>query len=55
MQSRVSAALYLLVMVVVIVGLDVLFLRHHFAARLAVNIGVVVVFVAGYFRFLKRA
>lgn len=46
--------LYLLVMVAVIVTVDVLFLRHHFGPRLLVNIGVVIVFVAGYFAFLKR-
>ncbi|MEI2730820.1 MAG: hypothetical protein V9G08_02220 [Dermatophilaceae bacterium] len=40
-------------MVAVIVGVDILFLRDHFWPRLMVNIGVVLVFVAFYLRFLK--
>jgi len=47
-------ALYVAAMVVVVVGVDVLFLRHQFWPRLLVNIGIVVLFGAGYFWFLKR-
>jgi hypothetical protein len=50
----VAIALYLLAMIGVVVGVDLLFFRHHFWARLAVNVGIVLVFVAFYFRFLKR-
>ena len=32
----------------------VLFFRHQFWARLLVNVGIVLVFLAFYFRFLKR-
>ena len=46
--------LYLLAMVALVVGVDILFFRHEFWARLAVNVGIVLVFVAFYFRFLKR-
>ena len=46
--------LYVLAMVAIVVGVDVLFLRHHFWARLIVNIGIVLVFAAVYWRFLKR-
>jgi hypothetical protein len=46
--------LYVLALVGVVVGADVLFLRHHFWARLIVNIGIVLVFVVFYLRFLKR-
>jgi hypothetical protein len=53
MGRRTAVALYVLAMVGVVVGVDVLFLRHLFWARLLVNIGIVVVFVAFYFRFLK--
>jgi hypothetical protein len=53
--SRVAIALYVLAMVAVVVGVDVLFLRHDFWARLLVNIGIVLVFVLIYFRFLKRS
>jgi hypothetical protein len=39
---------------VVVVGVDVLFFRHHLWDRLIVNIGIVLVFAAFCFRFLKR-
>jgi hypothetical protein len=45
--------LYVLAMVGVVVGVDVLFLRHNFWARLIVNIGIVLVFGAFYWRFLR--
>ena len=48
-------ALYVVVMVVLVVGVDVLFLRHQFWPRLLVNIGIVVVFAGGYFWFLRRS
>lgn len=46
--------LYVLAMVGIIVGVDVLFFKHYFWERLAVNAGIVLVFVAFYFRYLKR-
>ena len=46
--------LYVLALIAVVVGVDVLFLRHHFWARLIVNIGIVLVFGAVYWLFLKR-
>jgi len=54
MGSRAAAVLYVLVMVAVVVGVDILFFRHHFWERLIVNVGIVLVFVAFYLRFLKR-
>jgi type IV secretory pathway VirB2 component (pilin) len=45
---------YVLAMVAVVVGVDVLFFRHHFWERLIVNVGIVLVFAAFYLRFLKR-
>jgi hypothetical protein len=47
--------LYVLAMVAIVVGVDVLFLQRQFWLRLIVNIGIVVVFGAIYFLFLKRA
>ena len=41
-------------MIGVIVAVDVLFFRHRTWERLAVNVGIVLVFGAFYFRFLKR-
>lgn len=50
----VVAALYVLALVIVVVGIDVLFFRHHVWERLAANVGVVLVFSAFYFRFARR-
>ncbi len=49
------AVLFALVLVAVVVGVDVVFFRHHFWERLIVNVGIVLVFAAFYLRFLKRA
>lgn len=54
MAHRLIAVVYVLVMVAIIVGVDVLFLRHAFWPRLGVNVGIVVVFLTGYFVFLRR-
>jgi arginine exporter protein ArgO len=54
MGSQMTTVLYFVLMVAVIVALDVLFFRNHFWERLAVNVGIVLVFAAFYFRFLKR-
>jgi len=50
-----SIALYVIAMVAVVVAVDVLFFRGHTWARLAANIGIVLIFVAFYFRFLRHA
>jgi protein-S-isoprenylcysteine O-methyltransferase Ste14 len=54
MESKMGAVLYVLAMVAVVVGLDVLFFRNHVWPRLMVNVGVVLVFAAFYVRFLKH-
>jgi hypothetical protein len=54
MSRRVVVVLYVLALVVVVVGVDILFFRHQFWERLIANVGIVVVFVAFYLRFLKR-
>ena len=46
--------IYILVMVAVIVSLDILFFRDRFWARLILNIGIVLVFGAFYFRFRRN-
>jgi type IV secretory pathway VirB2 component (pilin) len=51
---NVTVALYVIAMIIVIVGVDVLFFRHQFWPRLAVNVGIVLVFGACYWRFLKH-
>jgi type IV secretory pathway VirB2 component (pilin) len=52
--KQAATVLYVLALVAVVVGVDVLFFRHHFRERLIVNIGIVLVFAACYLRFLKR-
>jgi len=54
MGRQTAVVLYVLAMVAVVVGVDVLFFRNRFWERLMVNVGVVVVFGAFYLRFLKR-
>ena len=54
MGRTATGALFAALMVVVVVAVDVIFFRHHFWARLAVNVGIVVVSVAFYFRLLHR-
>ena len=49
-----TTALYVVGMVAVIVAVDILFFKHRLWERLAVNVGIVLVFGAFYFRFLKR-
>ena len=46
--------LYVLARIAVVVGVDVLFFRHHLWERLIVNVGIVLVFAAFGLRFLKR-
>jgi uncharacterized membrane protein len=48
-----GVVIYVLALVAVVVGVDVLFFRHHFWERLVANIGIVLVFTAFYLRFLK--
>jgi len=54
MGRTATGVLYALAMVAVVVGVDVLFFRDHAWARLAVNVGIVLVFGAFYFRFLNH-
>jgi hypothetical protein len=54
MQKQMIAALYVVLMIAVVVGVDLLFFRHRFWERLIVNIGIVLVFAAFYLRFLRH-
>jgi lipopolysaccharide export LptBFGC system permease protein LptF len=54
MGRRVAVMLYVVAMVAVIVSVDLVFFRNRFWERLTVNIGIVMVFAAFYFIFLKR-
>jgi hypothetical protein len=48
-----SVALYVVVLIVIVVGVDLLFLGNRFWERLIVNVGIVMVYWAFYWRFLK--
>jgi hypothetical protein len=51
MGGRATVLLYVLALVAVVVGVDVLFFKQHFWARLIGNVGIVLVFAAFYLRF----
>jgi hypothetical protein len=52
-KMRTAVVLYVLALVAVVVGVDILFFRNWFWERLMVNVGIVLVFAAFYLRFLK--
>ena len=54
MARPAVAVPYAVAMVALIVAMDVLFFRSHLWERLMANIGVVLVCVSFYFRFLHR-
>jgi hypothetical protein len=54
MRDQVAIVLYVLALIVVVVGVDVLFFSNRFWERLIVNIGIVLVFWAFYLTFLKQ-
>ncbi len=54
MGSQTTTAFYIVLMVAVIVAVDVVFFKDRFWERLMANVGIVLVFGAFYFRFLKR-
>jgi hypothetical protein len=53
-RNQIAAAVYVVLMAAVIVAVDVLFFKNRFWGRLTANVGIVLVFAAFYFRFLKR-
>ncbi len=54
MGRQAAIVIYGVAMAAVIAGVDFAFFRNRFWERLAVNIGIVLVFGAFYFRFLRR-
>ena len=55
MDRHLAGALYAVAMAAVIVGVDFAFFRNRFWERLMVNVGIVLVFAAFYFRFFRRS
>jgi hypothetical protein len=54
MARQTGTLLYVLALIAVVVAVDVVFFRNHTLARLAANVGIVLLFGAFYFRFLRR-
>ena len=54
MIRNMSVVLYVAVLIAVVVVVDVLFFKNRFLERLIANIGIVLVFLAFYLRFLKN-
>jgi hypothetical protein len=54
MTSKIAVALYVIALIIVVVGVDVLFFRHHFLERLMANVGIVLVFAAFALTYLKH-
>jgi hypothetical protein len=54
MGRQAVVVLYLVAMAAVIVGVDFEFFKNRFWERLIMNVGIVLVFLAFYLRFLRR-
>lgn len=53
MTKPMLNAVLVVVIMAVVIGIDLLFFRDRFWERLIANVGIVLVFVAFYFRFLR--
>lgn len=54
MNKTTINTIFVLAMVLTVVLIDILFFRHKFWERLAANVGIVLVYVAVYFAFIKN-
>jgi hypothetical protein len=54
MGRQAAVVFYVVAMAAIIVAVDFLFFRNRLWERLTVNIAIVLVFAAFYFRFLRR-
>lgn len=54
MKENVTLVIFIVLMVTTVVAVDVLFFRHQIWERLIANVGIVLIFIAVYFRFLKH-
>lgn len=54
MGRQIAIALYVAVMVAMIVAVDLIFSTPRLGERLLANAGMVLVFIAFYFKFLRR-
>jgi uncharacterized membrane protein len=54
MSRNIYVVLFTLIMIAIVVSVDLLFFKNRFWERLIANIGIVLVFLAFYLRFLKN-
>ena len=54
MTRNMIVVLFVLALIAVVVGVDLLFFRHRLLERLMANIGIVLVFGAFYLRFIEN-
>jgi len=54
MEKILTHIIFVLIMAAIIVAVDVLFFRHQFWYRLVANIGIVLIAIAFYLRFLRQ-
>ena len=54
MERLTIGVIFAAVMVIAIVGVDLVFFRHHTVPRFIVNVGIVLVCLGFYWRFFKR-
>jgi type IV secretory pathway VirB3-like protein len=54
MNRQMMMGLYVVAMVVIIMGVDFVFLRNRLWERLLTNIGIVILFAVFYLVFLRR-
>lgn len=52
-MTNLTIIIYVILLIVIIVFLDFKYLRNDFTKRLIVNILIVLLFVAGYYLFLR--
>ena len=55
MEKLTHGVVFAAILVLTIVGVDLIFFRHHTLPRLLVNVGIVLVFLAFYWRFFKNS
>mgnify|MGYP003705066333 CR=1 FL=1 len=53
MSGTKQGVIYALILAILIFATDLIFFRHHAGARLAANIGIVLLFGAFYFRYFR--
>lgn len=54
MGRSTTIVIYVLAMAITVVLVDIIFFRHHLWERLISNIGIVLIYVSFYLRFLNH-